>query len=204
MGNLAGTETLTRVRLLGHLGEKFGEVWNIAISTPAEAFRAIEANVGGLREYIMQTGLAGVGYKIIVGKRPLESKEEFGWLHGKQEICIVPVVSGSGGRFGQIFIGAVLIAAAFTPGLQGVALWGTTTLASLAGTVGVSLVLGGVAQLLTSTPKAKENIKVENKPSYYFDGAVNTTEQGLPVPIFYGELEVGSHVISAGIATESL
>ena len=45
-----------------------------------------------------------------------------------------------------------------------------------------------------------ENEKL-NTPSYLFNGAVNTTAQGHPVPIGYGRLIVGSAVISASIVT---
>lgn len=42
----------------------------------------------------------------------------------------------------------------------------------------------------------------DNKPSYAFGGPVNTTAQGNPVPIGYGQREIGGAVISAGIYTE--
>ena len=45
----------------------------------------------------------------------------------------------------------------------------------------------------TSVYKAEEN------KGYLFNGPVNTTQQGLPVPIAYGELVVGGAVISASI-----
>ena len=48
------------------------------------------------------------------------------------------------------------------------------------------------------------NEKPENTPSTYFDGAVNTTAQGHPVPIGYGKLIVGSAVISAGLTVEEV
>jgi predicted phage tail protein len=44
----------------------------------------------------------------------------------------------------------------------------------------------------------------ENKPSFLFDGPVNTIAQGHPVPVGYGEMYVGSAVISAGIVTEEI
>jgi predicted phage tail protein len=42
----------------------------------------------------------------------------------------------------------------------------------------------------------------ENKPSYVFDGPINTAAQGNPVPVCYGRLIVGSQVISAGMVAE--
>lgn len=39
----------------------------------------------------------------------------------------------------------------------------------------------------------------ENRASYSFNGPVNTSIQGSPVGLLYGQLTVGSAVISAGI-----
>jgi len=40
--------------------------------------------------------------------------------------------------------------------------------------------------------------------SYVFNGAVNTTAQGHPVPVGYGRMIVGSAVISAGIDVDEI
>ena len=50
------------------------------------------------------------------------------------------------------------------------------------------------------TPGAPE--RPENRPSYAFDGPVNTAAQGNPVPVCYGRLIVGSQVVSAGMMAE--
>jgi predicted phage tail protein len=69
--------------------------------------------------------------------------------------------------------------------------------------IGISLALGGVAQLLTPTPKVPQGADKQDDPrkSYSFSGIQNTSRQGVPVPIVYGETLVGSVVISAGIDT---
>jgi hypothetical protein len=67
--------------------------------------------------------------------------------------------------------------------------------------VGASLVLGGVAQLLTPTTKLEADTNDPRK-SFSFSGIQNVARQGVPVPIVYGECLVGSIVISAGINTE--
>jgi hypothetical protein len=69
--------------------------------------------------------------------------------------------------------------------------------------MGVSMIVGGVVQLLTPMPKGPKNTdSPDNKPSYVFTGAVNTQAQGNPVPLLYGRMIVGSAVISAGINAE--
>jgi predicted phage tail protein len=71
------------------------------------------------------------------------------------------------------------------------------------GLAGASLLLGGIAQLLTPTPKVTQGADGQDDPrkSYSFSGIQNTSRQGVPVPIVYGETIVGSVVISAGIDT---
>ncbi|SCZ74077.1 hypothetical protein SAMN03159324_05182 [Pseudomonas sp. NFPP18] len=65
------------------------------------------------------------------------------------------------------------------------------------------MVAGGVIQMLS--PQAKglgTQDSPNNRPSYSFNGAVNTSVQGNPVPLLYGRMIVGSAVISAGIYSE--
>ena len=53
-------------------------------------------------------------------------------------------------------------------------------------------------------PAPAEREEASRRPSYVFDGAVNTVEQGHCVPVLYGELRIGSQIISAGISVEQL
>ena len=64
--------------------------------------------------------------------------------------------------------------------------------------VGITLILGGVAQLLTPTPKISQD-EGDPRKSFSFSGIQNTSRAGVPVPVVYGETLVGSVVISAGI-----
>ena len=132
---------------------------------------------------------------------------------GQQDIRIVPVLAGAGGSTGQILAGIGLIAlAVITGGIAsaGVALggfMGIGTIGTIAVGIGASLVLGGVAQLLTPVPEinqpgsANSNNNNDPRKSFSFSGIQNTSRQGLPVPIVYGETLVGSVVISAGVDT---
>ena len=74
------------------------------------------------------------------------------------------------------------------------------------GSIGVSLALGGISQLLTPTPKISQGADSTSDPrkSYSFSGIQNVSRQGVPVPVIYGEVFTGSIVISAGINTEEV
>ncbi len=115
--------------------------------------------------------------------------------NGQQDIRIAPILMGSKnqGVF-NIILGAVLIVAGtlLAPYTGGA----STFLVKL----GWGLVIGGVMQLLAPAPKGRSpRDRPDNQPSHTFDGPINTQAQGHPVPVLYGELIVGSAVISAGI-----
>ncbi len=69
--------------------------------------------------------------------------------------------------------------------------------------LGAVMALGGVVQMLAPQQVGQSSRDdANNAASYNFNGAVNTTAQGNPVPILYGRMIVGSAVISAGIYSE--
>ena len=198
------------VVLLGELGKKFGRRHRFEINNPAEAIRALCVNHQGFERRLLESADRGIAYRVVVGKEDVDAER----LHdpsGRQQIKIVPVVAGAGGKFGQVILGAALLGIAWwnPAGIMATTLFsagGTTvTLASLSVNVGLGLVLGGVAQMLSPQPRTDSPTeRPENQPSYAFNGAVNTTAQGQPVPIGYGKLVVGSAVISAGIDVDQV
>lgn len=190
------------VILLGELGKRYGRRHQLDVKSAAEAVRALMANFQDFAAFVSSSQERNVGYKVLSLRDELGEDE----LHNPagRTITIAPVVAGAGGVVGKILAGVALIAAAvLVPGLGAVALFGTTTLASVAFGVGLSLALGGVAQMLAPTPPSS-GPQDEQEPSYVFDGAVNTTSQGYPVPVGYGRMMVGSAVISAGISVEDI
>lgn len=191
------------VRLLGELGKRYGRKHRLDVRSPAEAVRALCANFRDFRQFVASSADRHVGYRVLIQKQDVSEAE----LHNpaSQTITFVPVVAGANflKKLGGVILGAALIAAAFF--LPPVALIGTMTLASVTFTIGVSMVLGGIAQLLSPTPKTPDtNAGAANEPSYIFNGAVNTSAQGAAIPVGYGRMIVGSAVISAGISVEDI
>ena len=195
------------VILYGHLGKCFGRRYTYDVHSPVEAIRALCATIPGFRTYLATH--AASGYRILVGK---ESRDlDTITLPANDTIKIIPVITGSGKGIGGIILGAALFMISGPAGwLANNLVMGTSmgvvtagTIGVLAGHLGVSLILGGVSQLLASHKKTQGTAdRPENTPSYIFNGAVNTIAQGNSVPVCYGRLIVGSQVISAGLMAE--
>jgi predicted phage tail protein len=187
---------LRKIKLYGKLAKFIGHrVLEADVATAAEAVRFLVTNWPELEKH-----MADQYYRVSIGKYDLLAEE----LHdpaGQQDIKIVPVMTGAG-AVGRILAGVALIALSFLIIPLGIAAAGAG-IATAVGLAGASLVLGGVAQLLTPTPKVPTGPDTQNDPrkSYSFSGIQNTSRQGTPVPIVYGETIVGSVVISAGIDT---
>lgn len=116
-------------------------------------------------------------------------------------IHIVPRMEGakSGGVF-QVVLGAVAIVAAFWTGGASMAAWGALSTGLF--TAGASMMLGGVAQMLTPQPKAPSMHSADNgKQNTYFSSLENMVAQGHPVPVPYGEIMTGSRRISQELST---
>lgn len=184
---------LTRIRLLGKLGQRFVREIELDIHSAAEAIRAIATNFPDFLSYLHESHEQGVGYRLVVKTADLD-EEELEHPIGFRTLVIVPAVYGSGGAF-KIIAGVALIALAGP--LGGAGILGLT--ASNYTLIDAALILSGVSQLLSPTPKDDKR-----KQSFAFNGPVNTTEQGRPVPICYGRLIVGSQVISAGISLDRI
>lgn len=194
--------------LLGELGKRYGRKHLLDVKSPAEAVRALCANFKDFAGFVSTSTDRGVGYRVLNMREELTEDR----LHepASQRITIAPVVVGANffkkifSGVGAILTGAALIAASILfPPLGATVLFGTTTLATVAFGIGVSLALGGISQVLSPQPKF-DGPQEEQQPSYAFNGAVNTTAQGQPVPVGYGRMIVGSAVISAGVSVEDI
>ena len=189
---------MRKVKLYGELAKKFGREFMLEVESVAEAVRALSANFPGFEKELMTAHLRGVEYVVRADKRDVSEMELNNSLAPQETIRIAPIAVGrkKGGIF-QTIIGAILIVVGVVLNAFGQT-WGTYLVQA-----GVALVAGGIIQMLIPVPKTDDpSERPENKPSTYFDGAVNTMAQGHPVPLGYGKLMVGSAVISAGLTVE--
>ena len=199
---------LKTMRLKGIMAKKFGPVHRFHVADLRELIRAMCSQVPGFKKYVSNAHLNGVRFAFFSGKDNI-SLQEFDMCSASAEFEMEPIIEGSkrGGTL-QIIIGAVAIVAAFFTagaslaafGLSAAAATGVTT--ALTG-LGISMLLGGVVQMLTPQPKYNvgASSSTDNKPNYAFGAPVNTVAMGYPVPVLYGQREIGGAIISAGSFT---
>ena len=190
-------EKIRTIRLYGKLGAQFGRIHRLAVESTAEAVRALSVMLPGFQTELMTSGARGIRYACFIGKTNI-GKDDLQLAGGAEDIRIAPVMVGAkSGGFLQMVLGGALIAASFlVPGLS-------ATFASALLGMGTSMALGGIVQMLSPQQAGSSAAdSPENGASYNFNGPVNTTAQGNPVPVLYGRMIVGSAVISAGILAQ--
>jgi predicted phage tail protein len=201
---------LRKIRLYGHLAEHCGQkVFEAVARTPAEAVRFLLCNFPELRS-VMGEGY----YTVAVGPHTLElgqSPEQLGYpLMADDDIRIIPVVTGAN-PFRNIVLalaGFALVGLAFATGGASLSLGltgfsGGAGISAAVGNIGIGLALVGVAGLLSPTVPTPET---DNDPrnNFSFSGVQNVGREGVPVPVAYGEVIVGSVVVSASLNVEEL
>ena len=182
------------VRLYGDLTD-FGARFDLHVTTTSEAIRALFTQIDGLQKRI-----ADGGYFVRVAKKDVSDDSidtDFHRdLNDTDVIHIVPEIAGAG-KFGQIILGAALIGAAFFTGGASLAAMGALSTGLLS--AGIGLVLGGVAQMLTKQPSYGDTSNTDKSRSSSFSSLGNNTAQGSCVPVAYGDIMIGSKVISQSI-----
>lgn len=179
--------------LYGDIGKIYGKYHKYSVKSTKEALRALETNFPGFMSCIKKDSF----YKIVVDKKPVD--EENLLKIASNSIKIIPIIQGSGKGLGQVILGAALLAVGYFNPIAFAGIGGDLALSAMK-SVGMSLLLGGVAQMLTKTPSIKSGAdRPDTNPSYVFDGPMNTTAQGNPVPLAYGKILAGSQVISTGL-----
>lgn len=194
-------ESWIEVQPGGYL-KKYGK-HKFLVNTPAEAIKAMLMQVKGFDEAFRAAGKRGVEFAILTDNRNITDLEHLQIGKPKVVRLIPKYKGGKNSALSFIAVAAIIIATVYTGGIAGGFAAAGTTAGSVATSIAVSLAIGGITQLLTpQAPGLSSSTDSENKASYAFGGPVNTTAQGVPVPVFYGYREVGGAVISASIVSE--
>ncbi|EKF47635.1 MULTISPECIES: tail assembly protein [Acinetobacter] len=209
---------LKTIKLYGVLGQKFGREFKLDVANTREAMRALSVQIAGFEHFMLHAHEQGLRFAVFLKsknssnkrgkKRPAiydhETKrlitgdnigeEQLDMNTEADTIHIVPRVMGAGGNNGilQLVLGAILIAASFIPGI------GQAAQVALIG-AGAGMAMGGVASMLMpKIDNTQDQNQDGNRANKGFGGAVTTVAQGNPVPILYGQREIGGFIVSAG------
>ena len=200
---------MVEVRLHGPLALHFGKMWTLDIRTPREAIAAIAVTHPGIRAFIMKLHRQGLVFRVRARQvqpsqvQPSQAQPHHAPRHhdydnddvglplgAMQRLDVVPIVRGANASV-RFVAGAVLVVAG---------VWFQNPYLISAG---VSLMLGSVVEWLTPLPENNRD-SAQGAQSWTYQGPTNTAEQGLPVPVIYGEVLTGGVAVSAGISVSRL
>ena len=186
-------QRLITVRLLGAFGREFGRVHHLAIESAAEAVRALCVLFPAFKGRVIEEGERGVCWRIVTDD-PRGMSEEMATMGiPGDQLVLAPIVAGRG-NVGRILAGVAFVALGiFTggAGLFGIAALSKSTLLLTGG----SLILGGVAGLLTRTPRSDVDADTKDLESSLYTNAAGTGGQGSPVPVCYGKRRIENPLV---------
>ncbi len=209
---------LKTIKLYGILGQKFGREFKLDVANTREAMHALSVQIAGFEHFMLHAHEQGLRFAVFLKRKNSSNKrgkkrpaiydhetkrlitgdnigeEQLDMNTEADTIHIVPRVMGAGGNNGilQLVLGAILIAASFIPGI------GQAAQVALIG-AGAGMAMGGVASMLMpKIDNTQDQNQDGNRANKGFGGAVTTVAQGNPVPILYGQREIGGFIISAG------
>ena len=183
---------LKKITVYGKLRKFLGKSEFYAdINSPREAFSFLFSNFKNLEEHMKEQI-----YVVTVGAKVITS--ELLNIQTKQDIKIIPVVHGN---FFGIVIGIALKYAAkkYIAG---------SIIGAVVSYIGTNLILEGVNNILSPQEDTRNPNTAQDSldPSalatnYSFTGLTNISNSGVPLNIVYGEILVGSIVVSNGVDT---
>ena len=187
---------LKKIKVYGTLRKFLGQSeFDVDLNTPREAISFLVCNFKGIEEH-----MAEQFYTIQVGAKVIT--EDLLNLNTQDDIKIIPVVHGN---FFPILLGAGALfgASAITAGT----FLGSTLLVNALTAVGTSMLIDGVTSMLSPqqnnlSPTGQDALDPAALASNYsFTGLTNISRAGIPVNLVYGEIVVGSIVVSNGVDT---
>ena len=184
---------MIKVTLHGKLGKIFGITHNFSIASGADAYKALRANFEKFESTVMEFAKRDLHYMMIVDGEEIKSTEEFNRLKVVKEVHFVPFIVGA-------FLGLLILAAKTA--------FAFIVASPLLSSLVISLIIYGVTSLLfkpaNPTPQAATSNTNAGANSYFFGGRANVARQGVPVPVGYGRLKIGSLIVGSSIISSDI
>lgn len=204
---------MKEIKLLGEAADIYGESFAMDVRTPSEALRALEANFSGFLKYMDDND-----YRFVMvdfddpDNSSLVDKENTVDSWGNKIMFAVPSAEGNPPVIAAIALYAAAYAgtAATILGVSavyiGTIILVTEAVVTIALTLAVSMAASAIASAIFGSDSKSSTFEApESKPSYIFNGVVNTMKQGGRLPLLYGgPILVGSMTLSARIITEDI
>ena len=186
--------------MYGILAKKFGKEFRLDVENTREAMRALSVQVPGFEHFMLHAHEQGLEFAVFQDKQNI-SETELDMSTSAKVIKVVPKVKGAGGAV-QTIIGAVLVVVGIV--VTGMSFGSAGAVGAALIGAGVGMMVGGIAMMLMPKVENQDQNQDGNKANKGFGGAVTTVAQGNPVPVLYGQREVGGFIASAGQYPEDL
>ena len=199
---------MTNVTIHGKLGKIYGKNHKFKLRKMSEIIPAINANSPGFRHKILGDFKSGYHYYFVDPKNPNKKyhrPEVFLNAKPPEEIHIVPAILGAG-PVGLIVGGIGLGAFSTTVGTITLASGTKIALGEILMNIAISFIIQGISAILFPPPEpAVQQMESQiDTSSYIFSSLKNTATQGFPIPLVYGELRVGSNIVSTNVVSEDM
>ena len=100
---------MTRVKLMGEMGEKFGSDWNCVDNSIRDILKLIDCQTEGFKDYLAECHMKNIGFSVQTGENLIEEFPELYMNLAKDEVIITPVPAGSGKGLGKLITGLLLL-----------------------------------------------------------------------------------------------
>ena len=189
---------LKKIKVYGTLRKFLGQAeFEVNLNTPREALSFLKCNFKGIEKHMSEQF-----YTIQCGAKVIT--EDLINFSTQDDIRIIPVVHGN---FFQILLGLGGLLGGGTIGTIFGSGFISTIITSTLTSIGTSMLIDGVTSLLSPqqnnlSPTGQSSLDPAALASNYsFTGLTNVSNAGVPVNLVYGEILVGSIVVSNGVDT---
>ena len=181
---------LRKIHLHGKFAAYHDGPITIEADTPWDAIEAVTRQLEGFKPDPIngRQRIQAAGYNSVEDLKSANDNNE--------DIHIIPAITfGKKAGLIQTIIGATLI-------VIGLALGGTFWPAIFI-TAGITMMLGGLVQMLTPQPKLNTG-DTQQQRSKYLPPVSNTTRIGTHIPLLYGERRVAGQILSINIDSRNM
>jgi predicted phage tail protein len=197
---------MTIINLHGILAHEFGREFTMYIEKPKQAIDAIDANKPLFKKRILELSQQGIHYSILVDGENIAHPEQLEIKKAITVIDLTPVICGQGftalittiaGALtgGAGAVGAALVTGSVAAGFTATAL--TSFIGGALNMIAVTLIQQALAP--SQKPQRTEARISGAKESFLISSKGNLAEQGVPVPVGYGRLRIGTSIVQSTV-----